>query len=287
MPRKNSKSLKEKRSPAERLSVEDALEREFEDAQRLLQKKAYRESFKKFKWIFANSGASHFRLTDSEIKNFLKHYPPAIRVIRKWRNDKENLLLSGQSDGELIREWMMLNSCLKENHRTESCLRKLKENDENEDAVHSILWTLWPKFVRARKYEEIRSFLRTLAWLVFLHVSDLDSENLFGERTPKATFKARINHMRKEIVEKDCLVFEAALGLGDKYIANLVSKKILSVEASDQSYANLISGACRTRNFDEAEQLFDEACNKLKRHPFCNRVVKKVPKAQAYRFKKK
>lgn len=287
MARKPAIDIEEKQSPEERLRFESNLERDFQAAKVLLSQKRYKEALREFKSVFSQPNVAEFSfdLPEAEIRQLIKHHPPAERMIRRWRNDKEKLILSGLTDNALFHDWKTLNACLKEKNRVEAVFYKLPRIPENEEAIESILWEIWPKLAKARKYDQIGKFLRTLAWLVFLHVNEFESESLFPCGSSKSKDRPELRRSLDEIVGNDPLVFEVALGLEELDIASHICKKILSVEASDRTYGKLIDGAIRARNYDEAQRLFSEARVRLKRCPICRQSVLKVPKSQAHRFK--
>lgn len=287
MARKRSIDIREKQRPEERLQCESSAMQEFSQAKELLKQKKYKEALKKFKFVYSQPVVLHhdWSLPESELKTLIRHYAPAERVIRKWRNDKEKLILRGISDLALLRDWRSLNSCLKESNRTEIVFYKLKRLPENEDVIESILWELWRKLAKSKKYHEIGKYLRTLAWLVFLHVSEYESQRLFPRNESHEFQQMELQRMIEEIATEDPLVYEVALGLESTEVAEHICRKILSVEASDRTYGKLIMGAVRTKHFDEAQRLYSEAREILKRYPLCKNAVRKAPKCEAHRFK--
>lgn len=287
MARKRFIDIREKKSPEERLRLESSVEREFQLAKKLLKEKKYKEALKKFKLVYSQPLAPNHSLSlpEAELKTLIRRYAPAERVVRRWRNDKEKLILRGIADLELLRDWNALNLCLKESNRIEVVFYKLERVPENEDVIESILGEIWPKLAKSKKYNEIGSYLRTLAWFVFLHVSEYESQRLFPRSESGASQRMVSKYMVEEIATKDPLVYEVALGLGSVEIAGHLCRKILSVEASDRTYGMLINGALRTKHFDEAERLFSEARMKLKRYPLCKKAVQRAPKSESHRFK--
>jgi len=275
------KQLEEQRVPQERLDHEKKIAREFAAATALLKKKKYKEALRKFKWVFSNTTEAKCFLSRREIRNLAKHYAPAASLIRRWRSDKERLVIAQQADSEVIREWDILNECLGEKQRTIDVLRKLTAAGADDEILHSILWHVWEQLARSRRYEELRPFLPTLGWLLLLHIVDYDSELWFprNRNWTKTRVKEEFSRMRDQIADEGPLIYEVALGLGKENLAEELSNRVLSVERSDRVYASLIKGAIRTRVYPAAESLFGDAKKHLSTRQlrYSLKAIKTIP----------
>src|SRR5438105_4907615 len=92
-------------SPQERLALAQRIQAEHAEASKLLNEKSYREALKKYKWVFSQKSKPEFSLSTAEINKLMKGYAPAIKVIKRWRNDKEKLIMAEKFDLSLIRDW--------------------------------------------------------------------------------------------------------------------------------------------------------------------------------------
>jgi hypothetical protein len=276
--------IKERVSPQIRLDVERHVESEYEVARTLLRDGLFKEALKKFKWVFANDSSHHLFLPRTEIVKLTKNYPPAGAVIKRWRNDKERLVMEQKADSTLISQWNTLNSCLGEKDRTSDVFLKLEAADADEQLQHSILSHIWEKMARSKKYDHLKGYLPTLGFHLLLHAVEYDSLILFPGHG-KLTKNQRRDDIKRHVayfLHDGPISYEVALGLGEKHVAAEFAKKILAFETSDRVYASLIKGAVRARAYPEAAALFNEAKEKfsLRRLRYSSRAVKAIPKSK-------
>lgn len=275
--------LKEQVAPKTRLAAEKRIEEEYAIAQTLLKERRYKEALKKFKWVFAND-ASYDLFRPSEVIKLYKNYPPAATVIKRWRNDKEKLLIEQNADSELIGQWDALNSCLGEKNRTLDVFMQLVATGATEDLRNSVLAYVWKKLARARKYEMLKDYLPTLGFHLLLNAVEYDSLVLFpGHQnlSKKLRTEELAGHVQYALGD-GTMSCEVAFGLGEKQVAATFVSKILSIECSDRVYAGLIKGAIRARAYPEAIALFKDARNKfsLRQLRQSNEAIKTLPKKQ-------
>jgi hypothetical protein len=280
--------FKERVAPQNRLEQERLIDAEYQAARGLLRKKFYKEALKKFKWVFANDNQFYTDLYPSEIRELTKHYPPAGAVVKRWRNDKERLILEQKADYTLIGQWNTLNLCLGEKGRTIDVFLKLQATGANDDLLQDVLHHVWKRLAVSKKYEHLRTYLPTLGFHVLLHAVEYDCAILFPgsrkltKRQLRQDIETHIAYARQE----GSLSHEIALGLGEKHVAAQFAKKILGIETSDLVYASLIKGAVRARAYAEAVALFNEAQTKfsLRRLRHCSKAIKAMPKSQLSRL---
>jgi hypothetical protein len=282
--------IKELIAPQNRLELQRWVESEYEAARKLLRERQYKEALKKFKCVFANDAGYRLFLDNREIINLVKNYAPAGAVIKRWRNDKERLVLEQKADLALIRQWDTLNSCLKEKDRTIDVLLKLQAEGADEQLLNSILNCTWERLALTRRYDVLKDYLDSLGFHLLLHALDYDSDVLFPHHR-KMTNSARKDDMQRHVsylLQEGTLSYEVALGLGEKHIASEFAKKILSVETSDRCYASLIKGAIRARNYPEAKAMFMDAQKhfSLRRLRYCSKAIKAMPKSEFAKLSK-
>lgn len=277
-------AIKEITPPQQRLDSSRLLESEFKQALELLRNKNYKGALKKFKWVFSHDHVPGRFLSSGEITNLLKGYPTAVTVIRRWRNDKEKLILVGKVDLPLIRDWCLLNNCLREKDRTIAVFLKLKDSGANERLLHDILNEVWPSFAKTKNYNVLSGYLSTLGFHVLLHATEYDSLTLFPDHRDLSKELRRLEFERhiQFMLTKGTLSYEVALGLNYQSVASEFAKKILQVESSDRAYAGLIKAAIRAGSYEEATKLFDEARSafSLRRLRKCATEMKRLPKAK-------
>jgi hypothetical protein len=268
-------------APQNRLELERKVEDEYEAARTLLKDKHYKEALKKFKWVFATQASHDLFLRPSEIVKLAKNYPPAGAVIKRWRNDKERLVIAQKADTTLVRQWDTLNTCLGEKERTCDVFLSLQAAGAHDELLHSILNHIWERLARSKKYDLLQAYLPTLGFHLLLHAVDYDSLILFpGHR--KLTKDRRREDLDRHIayiLQKGSLSYEVALGLGEKRVAAEFAKKILSIETSDRAYAGLITGAVSAHAYPEAAAMFDDAKGKfsLRRLRHSSKAIRAMP----------
>jgi len=274
-------NVKEPVAPQSRIDLERRVEAEYKAALVLLKEKHYKQALRKFKWVFANEASSDLFLPSTEIRKLVKNYPPAAAVIKRWRNDKERLVLAQNADLTLVGQWDTLNSCLGEKKRTMEVYFKLEAAGAPEELLHDILNEIWESLARARKYEKLKGYLPTLGFHLLLHSIEFDSAMLFpGHRKQsKKEWQHEIERHIEYLLDKGSMSYEVALGLGEKRAAAVFAKKILGVETSDRAYAILIKSAVRARAYPEALAHFAEAKEKfsLRRLKNSSQAIKAIP----------
>lgn len=277
-------NLKEQVAPQTRLAAEKRIEEEYAIAQTLLKERRYKEALKKFKWVFANDASYDVFLSSRDITKLCKNYPPAAAVIKRWRNDKEKLLIERNADSKLIGQWDTLNSCLGEKNRTFDVFMQLVAAGAHKELCQSILYHIWQRVAIAKKYEMLRDYLPTLGFHLLLNAIQFDSLNLFpGHRSlnKKQRTEELARHVRYALGD-GTMSCEVAFGLGEKRVAEAFVAKILSIECSDRVYAGLLKGAIRARAYPEAIALYKDARNKfsLRRLRQSNKAIRTLPKKQ-------
>ncbi len=270
-------------SPQDLVAKRKLIESKLEEAKEHLQAKRYSESLKTFRWIFANCDSEKVFLYSGDAQRLAKKYPPAQKLLRRWRNDKEKLIIAGNADRRLISEWSNLNESLNEKNRTLTVFRKLISNGVDKDFLSALYAAVWEQLYAARSYEEIRAYLPSLGWYLFLHASDVDSKILFPDETEsKAQQKYWLGWARDTLINHGTKVFEIALGLNEIEAAHTFSRKLTTAETSDRCYSLLVKAACRAKNYDEAQDLFEDALHRVKnrRIPLTRKAILKVPKTK-------
>jgi len=278
------KDLSEQTVPQERLDHEKKIATQFGIAKTLLKQKKYKEALRKFRWVFSNSLETDCFPTDREIRSLAKNYAPAAAVIRRWRNDKERLIVAQEADSDVIRQWMTLNESLGENLHTIDVFHKLQAADANHHILDSILWRIWEKLVRTGQYEALRSFLPTLGWMLLLHIAEYDIEVWFprGRDWTTVQIEEEITRKKQEIGEEGPLIFEVAIALAESSIADEFAKRLLVFEHSDLMYAKLIKSAVRARAYSTAEMLFEDAKKSLSKGQWNNssKAIAAIPSSK-------
>jgi hypothetical protein len=280
--------IRESVAPQNRLDLQRQVESEYAAAEKLLEEQKYKDALQKFKWVFANDAGHRLFLYGPEITKLIKNYPPAGAVIKRWRNDKERLVLEQKADSTVIRQWNTLNSCLKDKDRTINVFLKLQVNGADKQLLHAILNCTWERLALAKRYALLKDYLDSLGFHVFLHALEYDSLVLFpkhqklSQRQRKESLQRHVEYL----LQRGTLSYEVALGLGEKHIASEFAKKILSVETSDRFYAGLIKGAVRARAYPEAKAMFVDAKGKfsLRQLRFSLKAIRTMPKSEFARL---
>ena len=203
MPKRSPAKLKEKVPPEKRLALEQETENNMQLARKLLKDKKYKESFKQFKNALATADSTVFPET-AEIATLAKNYRPAMVALKKWRNQKERLILAQAADSTVIYQWEKLNACLNEKDRILIVFRKLRAAGANKRLLDSFYWKLWNRLVKEKRYEELRTFFDTLGWMTLLHVSEHHAQSWFPRkchyhRHPRKLFRMEPLCMRSRL----------------------------------------------------------------------------------------
>lgn len=276
-------TIEEKNSPRERIALEQRVSQEYDTAFKLLKKKSYKEALKKYKWVFSQPSRPERFLSTREIVRLIKGYPPALKVIKRWRNDKEKLIRAGKCDLLLINEWRDLNSGLGETNRSLEVFLKLKSAGADANLLKDIVRLIWVHFARAKEYNVLADYLPHLGFSIIHHAIQHDSMILFPDEEEDSN-ESRAwerDYHKTFMMEDGILSYEVALGLGKKSIAREFAKKILSVETSDRAFAGLIRAAIRTRSYDDAVNQYRAARDAFTPRKLKNTLkqIRRLPKS--------
>lgn len=265
-----------------RLELSKKVEHEYEEASKLLRRKLYKESLRKYKWVFSQEATADLFLDAREIMTLLKGYPPAITILKRWRNDKEKLIRSEKCDLPLIRQWRDLNECLGEKERTLEVFLEMREAGADERTLRHLLSNVWERFAKAKNYEALKNYLPSLGTYILLHAMEYDAAILFPRDESKGAMRWDIEYHTDYMLNDGTLSYEVALGVRMKLVASEFAKKILGVETSDRAYAGLIRSAIRARCYDEAIALFTEAkiAFGLRRLRKSLKAIRRLPKSR-------
>jgi hypothetical protein len=251
--------LKEKVPPEQRLALEQNAQSNMQVARRLLNDKNYKEAFKQFKHALVTAEGTDIFPRSAEMAELARNYRPALAALKRWRIQKERLILAQTADSKVISQWETLNDCLNEKDRSLTVFRKLQAAGADEDLLNSFYWKLWRRLVKEKGYEDLRPFFNTLGWLTLSHVSDHHAEKWFPS-------KGSYVRTHEKIIKDGALVYETAIALQKYDSAKVIVDKLLSVEDTDATYAALITAARRARARDEAKALYQQARERLGAH---------------------
>ncbi|HNB17254.1 MAG TPA: hypothetical protein PLC15_17860 [Candidatus Obscuribacter sp.] len=231
-------------------------------AQALLKQKDYKGALRAFKKYYQHyDDDDPFGISTKDVAVLVKNYEPARLVVRRWRNDKEKIILQGKADRKLVDQWISLNEALKEKERTESVYRKLKDSRADDDVLEPLVRHLWRQLVRVRRYEEVRLYFHSLGFFLLLHITEFDCSVLFPGHRGKAVRgkNPAIEQCLRLIIQDGPPTYELALGLGEVELARQFARRMLRVETSDRVYAALIGAAIHAGAFAQGVELYAEA----------------------------
>ena len=220
----------------------------------------------------------------------MRNYQPAHVAVRRWRSDKEKLIVSQRADRQVIDEWQNLNEILRERKRTFEVLVKLSEEADSEDFRRQVIDFIWKKLARQRRYSLLTDKLWGLGLSLLNHEMESTRDKLFPNAygiqlsrwTRAWNKKFQLEYMRDE----GCLTYEVALALGEKKAAAVFAKKILSVETSDAMLARLIKAAIRAKDYEEAVNVYKNALETFSKRRLqkSTKILKTMPKTKLAKF---
>lgn len=246
------------------------------EAHALIERKDYKGALRGYKKFFQLNHDDVFRPWERDLRVLVKNYGPALTLVRRWRNDKERIILAGRADRRLVDEWVALNKALKEKERLERIYWRLKESNAGHEVLEPFLSYLWKDFVRRRRYNELRAYLRHLGFLILVSFTEHDCNIWFSRWRSYETF---FDYNYERIIDIGPPTYELALGLGELDLASHIARGILRVEGTDKVYASLIKAALHARAYEQAIQLYTQAKSTLgsRRMRETNKVFRTMP----------
>lgn len=275
------------RRPSAKEKLELRVSQELDIVETLVKNKKYSLAMKKLKWVFANSEDSFLlTLALDPISALVRNYAPAKVAVRRWRNDKEKLIISRRADRQVIDEWITLNQILKERKRTFEVLTRQSEEADSDDCRQLFTYFIWKQLVRQRRYSLLESNLRSLGLSLLSYAMKSECDRLFPNHLGVNTSRWERNWNKRfhlEFMREDgCLTYEVALALGEKKAAAVFAEKILSVETNDAMFARLIRAAIRARDYEEAVSIYRTALETFSKRRLSKstKMLKTMPKTK-------
>ena len=256
MPKQLPANLKEQVPPEKRIALDQRSRINVQLARTLLREKNYKEAFKQFKRALATPDGTDLFPNTADMAKLARNYRPAMAALKRWRDQKEKLILAQTADSTVIYQWQTLNVCLKDRDRILTVFRNLQTAGADEELLAPFYSMIWKRLVKKKQYPELTQFFKTLGWMTLLDVSDYHAEKWFPRENS-------LSKSPQRIIEDGALFYETAIALNENDSANVILEKLLSVDDSDSTYALLIKAARRARAKDSARALFQQARERL------------------------
>lgn len=247
------------------MTFEDELEqwqRDLDESEKLIEQGRFEEVLKKVLKEFDHIQRDKRNWHNHRIFGKLaSRYPRAVSAFRERRDRLEEIILEQRADTQVLHDWEDLNSVLEEKLRTLDVYNQLVARKADQKTLDHLLFYLWKRLVKERRYSELRSYLRSMAFHIFLNIAEHDSSKIFPSdrfENPEEVLADQLR-IRDWIAKDGPLVFEAALGLGRQDVADALMKKMTRLEPSDRIYSKLITAAVRAKSYDLALDLHKSA----------------------------
>ena len=251
--------------------TEAELDKRFALARSLAQAGKYEQALREYLFVFDNgrgvSGYGGVRLSyvPSEIAAIGRAYRPALVALRSRRDEREQLVLTGKGDFDVIHELTSLNEYLDAPERNVALFDKLKTMGSSYAKVREDLLTLiWTQLAEAKRYEDLKDKVDELAQHVARQIAESAINSDFPDNGGLSSPEYQ-GYLRQSVISDGSRVYETLLELGKTEKADKLAKWMLTFATDGEMYAQLINSAINVNRADVADDLIERANKTLKR----------------------
>lgn len=270
----------------DRLRIAQEAERKLSQARKLKAAGKFKQALECYLFAFDHgryvSGWGGVRLSyiPAEIAAVGKEYTPALAALRERRDAREKLIREGETEFDIVAEWLSLNQYLGEKKRE---LAFLNELGEEEDGSHDnlrrrIIDENYDYLLEQRQYDLLTDHLPELASTFFsLWLLEYESEKVFPRWVDSTGEKAQrmLQHERTTMQREGLKLFEVALAAKEYAGADEVARRVLLHCNEPKSFIGLVSAAKRVGLKTKVRELLKLAKSSLSNAEF-NQVTEAV-----------
>lgn len=253
-----------------RLQLAEEAEFKYKQAAELVKLKDYARALEFYLFAFDNgravSGWGGVRLSyiPGAIADLGKLYPEAKKALRSRRNVREKLILAGETDFEVVSEWLSLNRYLHDQERELALLQKLETRGALDESVREkIIDSNFDRLLQLRQYDTLSRYFDDFGNDFMFQIFHYETALLFPDKWARRA-SSLVDYQRRRIFSEGLKVFELALGIKKEKQADEIAKRILLYCDDPESYDKLAKAAERAGVKSKASELTKLAKAKLK-----------------------
>lgn len=241
------------------------------DLARILVKEGKQEqALEAYLFAFDNSlyvsgwGGVRLSYIPGEIAALGKTYLPAINALEVRRDAREKLILAGETDYEVMAEWLSINRYLQDNRRELVVLNSLKKLGKVDKTIaERIIYSNYEYLLEQREYALLGEYLNYFGSMFISQIFHYETDTLLPAEHPNWDVERVSEGWLRRIRKQGTMLFELSLGTGREDIADEVSKRILLHCNDADSFNALVIAARRAGCKKKAKSLLSIAKSSL------------------------
>ncbi len=217
---------------------------------------AYLFAFDNGKYVYGWGGV-RLSYIPGEIALLGEKYPPAKLALQFRRDAREQMLVDGETDFDVLSEWLCLNRYLNEKDRELELLKNLATRGLLDDSVKErIIESNYERLLQEQRYEVLAEYLDEFGNNFMFLIFHYENELLFPEaHKRKGSTTSMAGYWKKQIAIEGAKVFELALGVKKDLQADEIAKRVLLVNSTVETYAMLLVAASRAGRKNKTREL--------------------------------
>lgn len=239
------------------------VDRRFDKARELFAAEKYPEALRDYLWVFDHSrgiggwGGVRLSYVPGEIMQIAEHLPAARTELQKRRDVREEAMLAGNTDFDIIHEYDSLNSYLGESDRTLDLIDRLDAgNQKLGDLRQTLIFLNWQALTQKGRYDlvadQLGDFVRSFQRQVIEY--EINPSFPFDEKDEE---HAAYNLSR--IDEEGPALYQAAVGSDQPDHTETILNMMLRVDPGAKTYVLLIEAALAAEGREAALDLATRA----------------------------
>ncbi len=250
-----------------RLELSNQAELMFKQARELAKTDDHAGALEAYLFAFDNGkavygwGGVRLSYIPGEIALLGEKYPPAKLALQFRRDAREQMLVDGETDFDVLSEWLCLNRYLNEKDRELELLKDLEAKGILDDSVKErIVESNFERLLEEQRYEVLAEYLDEFGHKFMFQIFHYDNEVLFPDRRErKIAGESMSDFWKSHIAIEGAKVYELALGVKKDLQADEIAKRVLLVNSAVETYAMLLVAASRAGRKNKARELLKMA----------------------------
>lgn len=245
-----------------RLKTAADAEQKLKEARTLAREGHLEKALEAYLFAFDNSrfvsgwGGVRLSYIPSEIAAMGKTFPLAITALKERRDIREQLVLEGETDYDLVAEWTSINQYLGESIRELEVLEKLKKTGKNtKEMEERIIDSNFEHLLEQKEYKLLNRYINDYGRRFMNQIFHYETDTLLPQNDSRWDPQRMAEFWKRVIRKEGAQVFEVALGSKNDLIADEIAKRVL-IHCNDlQSFAALTKAATRAGRKKKATEL--------------------------------
>jgi len=249
-----------------RLQLAQEAQQNFERARELVRTEDHAGALECYLFAFDNSlavdgwGGVRLSYIPGEIAMLGEKYPPAKTALELRRNAREELIRGGETNFDVVAEWLSLNAYLNEKDRELALMNELQDSGRLDESLREeIIDSNFDRLLAQKRYEIPCEYLDDFGNNFMFQIFHYEEAALFPGKRRKNASGSMTDYLKIRIADEGAKVFELALGAKKELQADEIAKRIFLHCNNAHAYSKLIDAATRAGHKNKARKLLQQA----------------------------